>query len=138
MFAAAMVAWRELRSRIIRSFWSCLSACTVWACCRKLSRRENCLPQWQEKGRSPVCFRMCRARCSLLEKTIRHSPYPLHWNVFAGAGRYRFACAIEPGETPDAGWGWATRVAMEAASRWLLLLFDEAGEGGELEARGGN
>jgi hypothetical protein len=24
--------------------------------CRKLSRRENCFPQWQANGRSPVCF----------------------------------------------------------------------------------
>jgi hypothetical protein len=23
---------------------------------RRLSRRENCLPQWQANGRSPVCF----------------------------------------------------------------------------------
>ena len=45
LFAAAMVAWREVRSRIMRSFCSCLSACTVCACWRRLSRRENCLPQ---------------------------------------------------------------------------------------------
>ena len=30
--------------------------CTVWACCRKLSSRENLLEQWHWKGRSPVCF----------------------------------------------------------------------------------
>lgn len=54
--AAVMDAWREVSSCIMRSFWSCLSAWTVWACWRRLSRRENCLPQWQVKGRSPVCF----------------------------------------------------------------------------------
>lgn len=32
LFAAAMVACNEVRSRIMRSFWSCLSACTVCAC----------------------------------------------------------------------------------------------------------
>ena len=41
---------------------------------------------------------MCRARCSLLENTILQSPYPLHWNVLAGAGRYRLpAGPTEPG-----------------------------------------
>lgn len=45
LFAAAIVAWRVVRSRIICSFWSCLSACTVCACCLRLSRRENCFPQ---------------------------------------------------------------------------------------------
>lgn len=54
--AAVMLAWREVSSCIMRSFCSCLSACTVWACWRRLSRRENCLEQWQVKGRSPVCF----------------------------------------------------------------------------------
>ena len=54
--AAVMEAWSEVSSCIMRSFCSCLSACTVWACWRRLSRRENCLPQWQLKGRSPVCF----------------------------------------------------------------------------------
>jgi hypothetical protein len=43
--AAVMVAWREVRSRIILSFTSCLSAWTVWACCRRLSSLEKCLPQ---------------------------------------------------------------------------------------------
>ena len=56
LLAAAMDAWREVRSRIMRSFCSCLSAWTVCACWRRLSRRENCLEQWQAKGRSPVCF----------------------------------------------------------------------------------
>ena len=56
MEAAVMLAWREVSSCIMRSFCSCLSAWTVWACWRRLSRRENCLPQWQVKGRSPVCF----------------------------------------------------------------------------------
>ena len=41
--AAAMDAWREVRSRIMRSFCSCLSAWTVCACWWRLSRRENCL-----------------------------------------------------------------------------------------------
>ena len=54
--AAVMLAWREVSSCIIRSFWSCLSAWTVWACWRRLSRRENCLEQWQVNGLSPVCF----------------------------------------------------------------------------------
>lgn len=54
--AAVMDAWREVSSDIMRSFWSCLSAWTVWACWRRLSRRENCFPQWQVKGLSPVCF----------------------------------------------------------------------------------
>jgi hypothetical protein len=31
--------------------------------------------------------RICLARCSLRLKTMRHSPYPLHWKVLAGAGR---------------------------------------------------
>lgn len=74
LFAAAMEAWREVRSRIMRSFWSCLSAWTVCACWRRLSRRENCFEQWQVKGRSPVCFLMCLARCSLRLKTMRQSP----------------------------------------------------------------
>ena len=43
--AAAIVACSVLRSRIIFSLSSCLSACTVCACWRKLSSRENCLPQ---------------------------------------------------------------------------------------------
>lgn len=30
--------------------------CTVWACCRRLSRRENRREQWHWNGRSPVCF----------------------------------------------------------------------------------
>ena len=30
---------------------------------------------------------MCLAKCSLLLKTILHSPYPRHWKVLAGAGR---------------------------------------------------
>ena len=42
--------------------------CTVCACCRKLSRRENRLEQWHWNGRSPVCFLMCLARCSLRVK----------------------------------------------------------------------
>ena len=54
--AAVMLAWRAVSSCIMRSLRSCLSAWTVWACWRRLSRRENCLPQWQLKGRSPVCF----------------------------------------------------------------------------------
>ncbi len=29
---------------------------TVWACWRRLSRREKRLEQWHWKGRSPVCF----------------------------------------------------------------------------------
>lgn len=29
---------------------------TVWACCRRLSRREKRREQWHWKGRSPVCF----------------------------------------------------------------------------------
>ena len=40
---------------------------------------------------------MWRARCSLREKTMRHSPYPRHWNVFAGAGLYRLERGIGPG-----------------------------------------
>lgn len=56
LLAAVMEAWREVRSCIMRSFWSCLSAWTVCACWRRLSRRENCLPQWQVNGLSPVCF----------------------------------------------------------------------------------
>ena len=56
LWAAAMEVCRAVSSRIIISFWSCLSAWTVCACWRRLSRRENCLPQWQLKGRSPVCF----------------------------------------------------------------------------------
>ena len=51
-----MVACKDESSRIIRSLASCLSAWTVCACWRRLSRRENCFPQWQVKGRSPVCF----------------------------------------------------------------------------------
>lgn len=74
LVAAVMLAWREVSSCIMRSFWSCLSAWTVWACWRRLSRRENCFEQWQVKGRSPVCFLMCLAKCSLLLKTILHSP----------------------------------------------------------------
>ena len=54
--AAVMLAWREVRSRIIFSFTSCLSAWTVWACWRRLSSLEKCFPQWQLNGRSPVCF----------------------------------------------------------------------------------
>ena len=30
--------------------------CTVCACCRRLSNRENLRAQWHWKGRSPVCF----------------------------------------------------------------------------------
>lgn len=41
---------------------------TVCACCRRLSRREKRLEQWHWKGRSPVCLRMCRAKCSLRVK----------------------------------------------------------------------
>ncbi len=33
---------------------------------------------------------MCLARCSLLLKTILHSPNPVHWKVFAGVERYLF------------------------------------------------
>lgn len=54
--AAVMLAWREVSSCIMRSFWSCLSAWTVCACWRRLSRRENCFEQWHVNGRSPVCF----------------------------------------------------------------------------------
>jgi len=43
--AAVMVAWREVRSRIIFSFTSCLSEWTVWACWRRLSSLEKCFPQ---------------------------------------------------------------------------------------------
>lgn len=38
------------------SFRTDASACTVAACCRRLSSREKALPQWHGKGRSPVCF----------------------------------------------------------------------------------
>lgn len=72
--AAVIVACSDVSSCIMRSFWSALSAWTVCACWRRLSRRENCFPQWQVKGRSPVCFLMCLRRCSLLLKTMRHSP----------------------------------------------------------------
>lgn len=72
--------------------------CTVWACCRRLSRREKRLWQWHWNGRSPVCFLvedyvrlcnsatwwksiesylMCLARCSLLVKLSLHGGYPL-------------------------------------------------------------
>lgn len=54
--AAVMFACNDVSSFIMRSFWSCLSAWTVCACWRRLSRRENCFPQWQVNGRSPVCF----------------------------------------------------------------------------------
>jgi hypothetical protein len=30
--------------------------CTVWACWRRLSRREKRRAQWHWNGRSPVCF----------------------------------------------------------------------------------
>ena len=30
--------------------------CTVCACCRRLSNRENRREQWHWNGRSPVCF----------------------------------------------------------------------------------
>jgi hypothetical protein len=33
-----------------------LSAWTAWAYWWRLSRRENCLKQWEVKGRSQVCF----------------------------------------------------------------------------------
>lgn len=56
LLLADMDACSEARSFIMRSFSSCLSACTVCACWRRLSSRENCLPQWQVNGRSPVCF----------------------------------------------------------------------------------
>lgn len=56
--AADMEVWRVVSSFIIFSLRSGLSACTVWACWRRLSRRENCLAQWHWKGRSPVCFLM--------------------------------------------------------------------------------
>ena len=96
LLAAAIDACRLVRSRIMRSFCSALSACTVCACWRKLSSRENCLPQWHENGRSPVCLlqgregqdsqgvlvgqartgthRTCLAKCSLRLNTILHSP----------------------------------------------------------------
>lgn len=43
-------------SHIKASFCATLSVWTVWACWRRLSRRENCLEQRQVKGRSQVCF----------------------------------------------------------------------------------
>lgn len=63
------------------SFCSGLSSWTVWQCCRRLSSLEKDLRQWHWKGRSPVCFRIWRARCSLLVKTMRQSPNPWHWNM---------------------------------------------------------
>lgn len=46
--------------------------CTVCACCRRLSSRENLREQWHWNGRSPVCFLMCRAKCSLRVKLNWH------------------------------------------------------------------
>lgn len=40
-----------------------------------------------KKHDKSATHRTCLARCSLRLKTIRQSPYPLHWNVFAGAAR---------------------------------------------------
>ena len=42
-----------------------------------------------ERGDWLGMYLMCLARCSLREKTMRHSPYPRHWKVFAGAWRFR-------------------------------------------------
>lgn len=86
---AASAVWSDVRSRIIRSLRSVLSEWTVCACWRRLSRRENCFPQWQANGRSPVCFLTWRARCSLRLNTMLQSPNPRHTNVLLGAARVR-------------------------------------------------
>ena len=69
-------AWRTLSVRIC--LWNLVPVaaresmgissftCTVWACCRRLSRREKRLEQWHWNGRSPVCF-LCS--CQDLERT---------------------------------------------------------------------
>ncbi|KAJ7753578.1 hypothetical protein B0H16DRAFT_1544608 [Mycena metata] len=44
--APLMLACRDANSRNITSFSAGLSACTVCACCRGFSRRENRLEQW--------------------------------------------------------------------------------------------
>lgn len=76
-----------------------------------------------------AAHRTWRARCSLLEKTILHSPKPLHWNVFAGVVRYRFAAAaaaplaLDPGPPPDAAARtapWSSRSSLRSSS---LVLF---------------
>lgn len=46
-----------------------------------MSSREKVLLQWHLKGRSPVCLRMCLARCSDRVKVILQSPYPVHWKI---------------------------------------------------------
>ncbi len=45
---------------------------TVWACCRRLSRREKRREQWHWNGRSPVCF---LARISTPDRTLCGSRY---------------------------------------------------------------
>lgn len=69
--------WRWKRvpvaARELMGMSSCM--CTVWACWRRLSRREKRRWQWHSKGRSPVCLRMCRARCSLRVKLRLHGGY---------------------------------------------------------------
>lgn len=52
----AMFACSVVDSSITTSFYAALLARTVCACWRSLSRRENCVEQWQVKGRSVVCF----------------------------------------------------------------------------------
>jgi hypothetical protein len=60
----------------------CSWAWTVCLCCLRLSNLENFLVQCtHSKGRSPVCFRICLAKCSDLVKVILQSGYPEHWNV---------------------------------------------------------
>ena len=55
-FVVLLAAWRVVSSCIIFSLRSGLSAYTVWACWRRLSRQENSFAQWHWKRRSPVCF----------------------------------------------------------------------------------
>ena len=113
--AAVMVACSDVSSCIMRSFWSCLSAWTVCACWRRLSRRENCFEQWQVNGRSPVCF-LERRKSDEFVSFSKRQESTRGWIVGCDGekvGKSDGALQNEPGQTRRWGRGRSITTALD-------------------------